>query len=537
MAGGQGEAAEFAALLRELKERSGHSYGYLAKRCHLGTSTLHRYCHAVAVPGDYAPVERLARLCGATTDELAGLHRRWLAAEAAKTAATAASATPRDQPPAGESAAEARAPEGPAQEQRTRQQSTRTEPAPEVPRPDDTAPTPGPAPPAGTGPGSAPLAKPAPSDAGTVPSDDPVPEESSRPGDGVPAGAPGGVPGDVAVAGQPATASVTRAARVRGALRRRRVPVAVAVALAVLVAAVLVAVGRGAGPGEAEQAAPGAAAEPGSEPRRKGAGGPSGAAAPDGRGASTEPSDGGAAGSGAPEPSPSGTGDRGGRQDGGTAQGPGSPAPLTVTTRSHVWQAHCDHRYLVDPGATAPEDVPAPPVEQDAPAWATELDAVHAGRTNVEVTVQGVGDTAVVLQDLHVRVVERRTPLPWTSYAMEHGCGGALTPARFTVNLDAGRPVAVPEDGYLTDTDGTGHVLTAERMPFRVSAGEPQVLRIEASAVRCDCDWYLELAWSAGGRSGTLRIDDNGRPFRTSGAEGRPELFYWPENGWGPLEG
>ncbi|WP_308119475.1 helix-turn-helix domain-containing protein [Streptomyces sp. JJ38] len=521
MAGGQGEAAGFAALLRELKERSGHSYGFLAKRCHLGTSTLHRYCHGVAVPGDYAPVERLARLCGATTDELAELHRRWLVAHAAKTAATAAAAALRNPPPPEEPTAE-----GPA-----------------APGPDEPEPTPGPAPASGTapapgtGPGAAPPAKPAPAQAETVPSDGPVPEEG-RPSTGVPAGAPGWPPGGVSapVAGPTGAASVTRAARVRGALRRRPVPVAVAVALAVLMAAVLVAVGRGVEPGGSEQAAPGASADPGPEPGPKG-GGPSGAMEPDGRGASAEPSDGGATDSGAPEPSPSGAGDRGARQDGGTAQGPGSPVPLTITTRSHVWQAHCDHRYLVDPGVTGPEDVPAPPVEQDAPAWAGKLDAVHAGRTNVEVTVQGVGDTAVVLQDLHVRMVERRTPLPWTSYAMEHGCGGALTPARFTVNLDAERPVAVPEDGLLIEGGSTEHVLPVPRMPFRVSAGEPQVLRIEASAVRCDCDWYLELAWSAGGRSGTLRIDDNGRPFRTSGAEGRPELFHWPEKGWRPLEG
>ncbi|MEZ0090226.1 helix-turn-helix domain-containing protein [Streptacidiphilus sp. EB129] len=72
----------FAALLRELKERSGRSYGQLASRLHVSTSTLHRYCNGAAVPTEYAPVERLARLCGATPDELVTLHRRWLLADA-----------------------------------------------------------------------------------------------------------------------------------------------------------------------------------------------------------------------------------------------------------------------------------------------------------------------------------------------------------------------------------------------------------------------------------------------------------------------
>ncbi|GAX52573.1 helix-turn-helix domain-containing protein [Streptomyces olivochromogenes] len=67
---------EFAGLLRELKERSGLSYGVLAKRLHVSTSTLHRYVNGDAVPTDYAPVERLARACGATPEELVELRRQ-----------------------------------------------------------------------------------------------------------------------------------------------------------------------------------------------------------------------------------------------------------------------------------------------------------------------------------------------------------------------------------------------------------------------------------------------------------------------------
>ncbi|NED18310.1 helix-turn-helix domain-containing protein, partial [Streptomyces sp. SID9913] len=77
-------AVEFAALLRELKDRSGLSYGVLAKRLHMSTSTLHRYCNGDAVPTDYAPVERMARLCRAAPAELVELHRRWVLADATR---------------------------------------------------------------------------------------------------------------------------------------------------------------------------------------------------------------------------------------------------------------------------------------------------------------------------------------------------------------------------------------------------------------------------------------------------------------------
>ncbi|WP_307839450.1 helix-turn-helix transcriptional regulator, partial [Streptomyces sp. MBT97] len=94
-------ATEFAELLRELKERSGLSYGTLSKRLHMSTSTLHRYCNGDAVPTDYAPVERLARLCKASPRELVELHRRWVLADAVRgrkpeprgTAGTGAAAT------------------------------------------------------------------------------------------------------------------------------------------------------------------------------------------------------------------------------------------------------------------------------------------------------------------------------------------------------------------------------------------------------------------------------------------------------------
>ncbi|MER7838762.1 helix-turn-helix transcriptional regulator [Streptomyces sp. NPDC096040] len=81
---GAEETEAFARQLRELKDRSGLSYGALAKRLHMSTSTLHRYCNGTAVPNDYAPVERLARLCRATPQELVELHRRWILADAAR---------------------------------------------------------------------------------------------------------------------------------------------------------------------------------------------------------------------------------------------------------------------------------------------------------------------------------------------------------------------------------------------------------------------------------------------------------------------
>lgn len=96
----------------------------------------------------------------------------------------------------------------------------------------------------------------------------------------------------------------------------------------------------------------------------------------------------------------------------------------------------------------------------------------------------------------------------------------------FAVDLDMDRPIARP---IASDDDGTGSRTLS--MPFRVSVKDPQVLMVDALTESCDCRWYLELDWSSRGRTGTVRIDDQGVPFRTSGIKGLPHYWY-RANGW-----
>jgi transcriptional regulator with XRE-family HTH domain len=410
------ETEEFAAYLRRLKDRSGRSYGQLAQRAHLSTSTLHRYCHGKAVPVEYAPVERLARLCGAKPEELVQLHRRWVRADAQRMRAAAG--------------------------------------------------------------GGAAGAEDAPATEATEATED----AEERP---------------------------ARTSPARG-WRRWVWPVAALLALAVTVAvSTFVADGPPESPGGR-----GRDAAPGGERQEAGA---EVSASPSASAKGAKPSAG--TSQAAPDAARPERSEAGGE--------PGSASPLSWTVRAHEWRHGCAHHYLID---REPSEVPPPPVEQDARPWATSLGAVHGGDTVVEATVRAAGTDPVVVEGVYVRVVDRRAPLAWPAYAMSNGCGGALTPAAFTVDLDAERPVARPQDGY-DGEDGTH--LPATRLPYQVSAGDPLVLRIEAAAKEHDCDWYVEVRWSSAGRSGTLRIDDGGRPFRTSGTGGGPEYGYdWSAGKW-----
>ncbi|MGW4233343.1 helix-turn-helix domain-containing protein [Streptomyces sp. NPDC004980] len=200
-----------------------------------------------------------------------------------------------------------------------------------------------------------------------------------------------------------------------------------------------------------------------------------------------------------------------------------APLPFTWSIGSQLWEGGCGHTYLVD---RAPRAVALPPVAADSGAWAGTHGAVHGGEALVRITVQGRSPSdAVVLHALHVRVVDRAAPLPWNAYRMDNGCGGAVTPRHFAVDLDRPRPLARPVDGL--DASGAEvRKIPAVSFPYKVTSSDPEELLVSARTAGCDCRWYLELEWSAGGRTGTVRITDGGKPFRTSGTRGRPAYVH-----------
>ncbi|MFJ6702075.1 MULTISPECIES: helix-turn-helix domain-containing protein [unclassified Streptomyces] len=431
------DVEEFAALLRQLKDRTDRSYGSLARRLNMNTSTLHRYCAGEAVPLDFAPVERLAAFCGAAPEERLELHERWLRAVAARQRPRTAGDTGTDPEPA---APVARA------EQAEAEQATGGRPG----KPE---------------------------------------KEEGREG-----------------------TSPDPGAAARPWYRRRRTLVGSAAAVVLLVTlGSLIAPSDDRSPGGA------AAHPPVSSPTT---------AAGDARRAD------GAVSAG---PSPDATGSPGLRSPSaapqGTKKAPASAAPgrstaaapagvpLAWTAGSQVWELGCDHDYVID---KQPSQVPPPPAPQDAGTWAATQNAVHGHDTIVQISVQGRSSTAVVLEDLRVRVVGRTTPAPGIAYSMADGCGGGLTPRYFDVDLDKDRPLARPVAGQGPD----GRTVSTMRLPYRVSSTDPEVLRVQAHTEGCDCRWYLELDWSSQGRSGTVRIDDHGRPFRTSSVKGLPEYWY-----------
>lgn len=544
------EAGEFAARLTELKERSGLSYGALARRLHMSTSTLHRYCNGDAVPTDYAAVERFARLCGASPGELIEVHRAWVRADAVR----GRKQTP---PPAARPGLTAppTAPQGGTEQDgangaRGEPSEPGREPAEPVPGSDGTVsgsdgsgavpggtgslaggsgPVPGGSQSVGVragspgrgsggsgstpdGPGSTRSGSDLVADRSASASDEaPFPSGRSASASDEAGGAsdPSGS-GDASdgalVTGRPHPARPTRGTMPR--TRRRTLLTAGGAAVAVVAA---VALGVRLLPSDAESAP---TAHRTSAPVHTPKSAPTAADT-----ASPSPSgkDRAHAGASASSSAPADPEQGGGSGDGG---GGTAAVPLSVTTRPYAWHDPCSQHYLVD---QPPDQVPPPPVEADAAGWVHALGGVASGDQYLALSVQGTGAETVVVEALHVRVVRSGAPLPWNDYTMGVGCGGNVDTRSFDVDLDAARPAAVP--------------LADQRdFPYKVSESDPEVFYVTAHTAGHDVTWYLELEWSSGDRHGTLRLDDNGAPFHTSAGRGAGAYQYPPgATGWGPV--
>lgn len=470
---GAGGPEAFAQLLRELKDRSGLSYGALAKRLHMSTSTLHRYCNGTAVPVEYGPVERFARVCRATPQELVELHRRWILADAVRGRGVERGAgSPAPESSSGSTgvsdtadAADAVGMTGAADAADTADTADTADAA-------DAADSPH---------------APATVDTGSAP-----------------AHRQGGEDRPVVIEGPRAVTPPRRQART--------VLITCVVAAAVVGAVVLTTLPFGGGgkdrTGAAvqETAAASTTAATGM-PGSSATGKPSAERSPDVKG------------HGRPSPSVSGSApgsERGGAAKGDGGQGPAGSAagvaavPLTVGTRPYVYDNPCSQHFLVK---NEPAQVGPPATEQDAPRWAAAYGAVSSGQQRVALTVQGTDAQTVVLEALHVRILTKGAPLAWNDYAMGVGCGGGVDTESFDIALDAGSPAVTVRNGR-------------PNFPYKVSESDPEVFYVTAHSTAYDVRWDLTLDWSSGTRHGTVHIDDNGTPFRTSADANRPGYDY-----------
>jgi hypothetical protein len=175
-----------------------------------------------------------------------------------------------------------------------------------------------------------------------------------------------------------------------------------------------------------------------------------------------------------------------------------------------------------------PSELEPPPSEvcRDWHIWATKQAGIPAGWSRVRMTLSGHLDATVLVDQVRIRVHERR-PRSQGAYVRCRTGGADAVPRGFTVDLDNDPPSVWP-------VSPGGDPANAP-LAVSVSKGEVEIFEVEARATRDIVEWTAELTVIVNGKRDLLRINDAGKPFVTAGTDGFSPL-EWSGNEWQEAE-
>jgi hypothetical protein len=211
--------------------------------------------------------------------------------------------------------------------------------------------------------------------------------------------------------------------------------------------------------------------------------------------------------------------------------GPASGPILAVQVAQGFAGLSCDGGAgWVFPSSAAAAYSQAPPVapKRDGLSWASNPQAwgaVMADSAQVLINAYGRTQQPVLLTGIKARVLQRHPELKGTvvNILMPGGCA----PVTFqigTIDLDKSPPawVSPAHSSGITAGDRTAQL----KFPYTVSSSDPEAFVVTVFTQYCDCTWDLELDWVSGNKFGKSVIDDQGRPFETTG------VAHLPWIGW-----
>jgi hypothetical protein len=149
------------------------------------------------------------------------------------------------------------------------------------------------------------------------------------------------------------------------------------------------------------------------------------------------------------------------------------------------------------------------------------MGAADAGVTQVRLVITGLSETDVLIDALQVRVLKREKALLGTHIVCPVG-GASGTPRQIEIELQEQPPLTryVAEGGEST-----------EPFLFILRKGENEVFYLSAYAREDAYDWIADLLLLVNGKRHIIRIDNDGRSFRTT-ATTRAQTAYWYSGRW-----
>ena len=144
---------------------------------------------------------------------------------------------------------------------------------------------------------------------------------------------------------------------------------------------------------------------------------------------------------------------------------------------------------------------------EDFKSWAVKNGGAPDGNSLVRMYIQANTSQAVIITDLRVEVVDRRPAPTATLFDLCPTCL-SVSPGNFIADLDDPLVDVKPRYNSLTGKD------TAD-FPHVVTDKDVEVIDLISYTSGCDCLWNLYLDWTSQGKSGTVLVNEPGKPFRT----------------------
>ena len=212
------------------------------------------------------------------------------------------------------------------------------------------------------------------------------------------------------------------------------------------------------------------------------------------------------------------------------AAAPVGPLAVTVTAISPPAAGSAGGPSWVFPAP--PSQLPLPRSDDGSlPRWAQKHGGAPASGNYLEIRLRALGDCPAVVDRLRVVVTRRRRAGAGTAVFLPAPDGGHVPPF-LVADLDR-TPIAVRST---PGVDKAGRMIPQLTLPRAVSDVAPEVWHLQAQTASYDCDWFAYLDWRCGGRSGSIRLDDRGEPFRIAGIRRATRVTATPDSAhWSAL--
>lgn len=206
---------------------------------------------------------------------------------------------------------------------------------------------------------------------------------------------------------------------------------------------------------------------------------------------------------------------------------PPQPSQSPISASVKRWSPACGSAYVL-PFPIEEAGTPPPTDTDEWSTWGPSLGAADARYTALIVNVKSRTAEPVVVTGLNFTVGSRAQPIDGPT--IQNPCGGPITGRYVEASLDTDPPRVVSSSSDPQAYVGARDLsLEQLKFPYRVTNTDTETLIVVGGTDSCDVYWTGELLWSNGEQNGSLTLDMEGKPFRTSAVIG-PEYSY--SDGW-----